>query len=44
MSFEKVKSRPNNINLLKFESIRKLYSVKLSKSISANILLINVDE
>ena len=44
MIFKLVKSWSNNINLLKIESVRKLYFVMLSKSISANTLLINVEE
>ena len=44
MSFKRVKSRPNNVNLLKIGSIRRLYAVKLSKSISRKSLLINIDE
>ena len=44
LSFKRVKSRPDNVNLQKIESIRKLFTVTLSKSISKNTLLINIDE
>ena len=44
LTFKRVKSRPNNVNLLKIDSIRRLYSIKLSKSISDKTLLINIDE
>ena len=44
LSFKRVKSHPNNVNLQKIESIRKLLAVTHSKSISKNTLLINIDE
>ena len=44
MSFKRVKSRPNNVSLQKIHMIRRLYAVKLSKSISNNTLLVNIDD
>ena len=44
LTYKRVKSRPNNVSLLKIDSIRRLYSIKLSKSISDKTLLINIDE
>ena len=43
LTFKRVKSRPNNVNLLKIDSIRRLYSIKLSKYISDKTFLINID-
>ena len=40
----RVKICPNNANLQKIHMIRGLYAVKLSKSISNNTLLVNIDE
>ena len=44
MSFKRVKSRPTNVNLEKIDKIRSLFAVKLSKEITSNTLLINIDE
>ena len=44
LSFKRVKSRPTNINLQKINRIRSHFAVKLSKEISTDTLLINIDE
>ena len=44
LSFKRVKSRPANINLQKINRIRSLFAVKLTKEISTDTLLINIDE
>ena len=44
MSYKKVKSRPSNINIQKIDKIRSLFAVKLSKEITFNSRLINIDE
>ena len=44
MSYKRVKSRPSNINIQKIDKIRSLFAVKLSKEITFNSLLINIDE
>ena len=44
ISFKKVKSRPTNIDLEKIDKIKSLFAVKLSKEITSNTLLINIDE
>ena len=44
LSFKRVKLRSTNINLQKINRIRSLFAVKLSKEISTDTLLINIDE
>ena len=44
LSFKRVKSRPRNINLDKIFSIRNLFAIKISKIISKETLLINIDK
>ena len=44
LSFKRVKLRPSNINLDKIFSIRNLFTFKISKTISKETLLINIDE
>ena len=44
MSYKRVKSRPSNINIKKIDKIRSLFAVKLSKEITFNSLLININE
>ena len=44
LSFKRVKSRSNSINFHKINSVRRLFSIKFSKFIDANTLVINIDE
>ena len=44
LSFKRVKSRPANINIQKINKIRSLFAIKLTKEISTDTLLINIDE
>ena len=44
LTFKRVKSRPNNIDLKRVCSIRNLFAIKFSKVVSKDALLINIDE
>ena len=44
LSFKRVKSRPNNIDLKRLSSIRNFFAIKFSKIVTENTLLINIDE
>ena len=44
LSFKRVKSRPNNIDLKRLSSIRNLFTIKFSKIVTENTLLISIDE
>ena len=44
LSFKRVKSKTSNINLDKIFSIRNLFTIKFTKIISKETLLINIDE
>ena len=44
LSFKRVKSRPNSIDLNRINSIRNLFSIKFAKIVTEKTLLINIDE
>ena len=44
LSFKRAKSRPSNINFDKIFSIMNLFTIKFSKIISKETLLINIDD
>ena len=44
LSFKRVKSRPNSIDLNRINSIRNLSSIKFAKIVTEKTLLINIDE
>ena len=44
LTFKRVKSRPNSIDLKRVCSIRNLFAIKFSKVVSKDALLINIDE
>ena len=44
LSFKRVKSRPNSIDMDRIKSIRSLFSIKFAKIVTWKTLLINVDE
>ena len=44
LSFKRVKSRSNNIDLKKINSVRNLFAIKFSKVITDDTLVINIDE
>ena len=44
LSFNRVKSRPRNIDLKKINSTRNLFAINFSKMILEKSLLINIDE
>ena len=44
LSFKRVKLRPNSVNLEKVGAIRKLFAFKISKLISEDALIVNIDE
>ena len=44
LSFKRVKSRPNYIDMDRVKFIRSLFSIKFAKIVTRKALLINVDE
>ena len=44
LTYKRVKPRPNNVDLSKLNWIRKLFSVKIAKSLSETTLVINMDQ
>ena len=44
LSYKRVKSRPNGVDIDRINTIRSLFSVKLAKFINSQTLLINIDE
>ena len=44
LSFKRVKSRPNSIDLNRINSIRNLFSINFAKIVTEKTLLINIDE
>ena len=44
LSYKRVKSRPNGVDIDRINTIRSLFSVKLAKFINSQALLINIDE
>ena len=44
MSFKRIKSRPNSIDLNRVKAIRQLYIVKLWQEITVDTLIVNIDE
>ena len=44
LSFKRVKSRPNSIDLNRINSIRNLFSIKFAKIVTEKTLIINIDE
>ena len=44
LSYKRINSRPNNINLKKLILTRILFSINISKFVANDILLVNIDE
>ena len=43
-TFKSVKPRPNNIDLNKVQSYRKLFAIRFTQEITTNTLIIKIDE
>lgn len=44
LSFTKIKSRPNNVNLAQINALRKFFTVKFTQIIDNQTLILNIDE
>ena len=44
LSCKRIKSWPNNVDLVKLDLIRLLFAVKLAKSLNEETLIINLDQ
>ena len=44
LSYKRVKSRPNGVDLDRLNSIRSLFAIKFSRLIDRDTLLVNIDE
>ena len=44
LSYKRVKSRPNGVDLDRLNSIRSLFAIKFSRLIGRDTLLVNIDE